>query len=487
MLKRRRPDKPAAVMFFALDLALAALPELGPRTGARAARAAARPGDAAAAQPRGPLPAGLRDRSATRSGCACPRGRRRSPRWPTSAGRSCSPAPTSPAARTRAGSRTCPSTCATHADLVLDGGELPGTPSTVVDLRAYEADGDVVGRARRRHVRRGGRRAARVRAVTTSAFVTGGSGFIGGALVRRLVADGWTVRALARSDASADVVRERGAEPVARRPRRRRRDDRGRRRLPRSPSTAAAHLGDWGNARGLRARQRARARATRWPPRARPACGASSTSAPRPRCSHGEPLVKVDERAPLRFDSPALYSATKARAEEAVIEANSDGLETVVVRPRFVWGLGDTTLLPAMTEMVRAGRFAWIGGGRQRTSTTHVDNVVEGLMLGAAAGRAGRRLLRHRRRAGGLPRLRHPPDRDPGRDAARPLAAGARRQRGRTVGETAWRAPAAPRPPAADAPGRLAVRSGDARSTSHAHAPSSATRRSGPSTMGWRS
>ena len=28
-----------------------------------------------------------------------------------------------------------------HADLVLDGGELPGTPSTVVDLRAYEADG----------------------------------------------------------------------------------------------------------------------------------------------------------------------------------------------------------------------------------------------------------------------------------------------------------------------------------------------------------
>jgi nucleoside-diphosphate-sugar epimerase len=50
--------------------------------------------------------------------------------------------------------------------------------------------------------------------VTTCAFVTGGSGFIGGALVRRLVADGWTVRALARSDTSADAVRERGAEPV---------------------------------------------------------------------------------------------------------------------------------------------------------------------------------------------------------------------------------------------------------------------------------
>jgi nucleoside-diphosphate-sugar epimerase len=103
----------------------------------------------------------------------------------------------------------------------------------------------------------------------------------------------------------------------------------------------------------------------------------------------GDPLVEVDERAPLRFDSPSLYSSTKARAEEAVIEANRDGLETVVVRPRFVWGRGDTTLLPAMVEMVRAGRFAWVGGGRQRTSTTHVDNAVEGLVLAAQRGAPG--------------------------------------------------------------------------------------------------
>ena len=47
-----------------------------------------------------------------------------------------------------------------------------------------------------------------------SAFVTGGSGFIGGRLIRRLVADGWTVRALARSESSAAKVRDAGAEPV---------------------------------------------------------------------------------------------------------------------------------------------------------------------------------------------------------------------------------------------------------------------------------
>src|SRR5919202_2385373 len=47
-----------------------------------------------------------------------------------------------------------------------------------------------------------------------TAFVTGGSGFIGGRLVERLVAEGWGVRALARTEAAAAVVAARGAEPV---------------------------------------------------------------------------------------------------------------------------------------------------------------------------------------------------------------------------------------------------------------------------------
>ncbi len=221
----------------------------------------------------------------------------------------------------------------------------------------------------------------------STAFVTGGSGFIGGALVRRLVADGWIVRALARSEASAEVVRARGAEPV--------RGD-----LDDVSAMAggaagcevafhcAAHLGDWGSRADF---ERGNVAGTR-------NVLAAARQAGVRRFVHvgteavllaGQPLVAVDERAPLRFDSRALYSSTKARAEEAVIEANQNGLQTVVVRPRFVWGRGDTTLLPIMTEMVRSGRFAWIGGGRQRTSTTHVDNVVHGLLLGAERGAPG--------------------------------------------------------------------------------------------------
>jgi nucleoside-diphosphate-sugar epimerase len=103
----------------------------------------------------------------------------------------------------------------------------------------------------------------------------------------------------------------------------------------------------------------------------------------------GDPLVNVDETAPLRPDSKALYPATKAMAEQAVRSASADGFDAVVMRPRLVWGAGDTTLLPEIVGAMKGGKFAWIGGGQHLTSTTHVDNVVEGLILTAQKGRAG--------------------------------------------------------------------------------------------------
>ena len=218
-------------------------------------------------------------------------------------------------------------------------------------------------------------------------FVTGGSGFIGGRLISRLVADGHTVRALARSDKAAAAVEALGAEPV--------RGD-----LSDADSLAAGAAGaevayhcaakaeqsrDWA------AFVRANVDGTRAVVDACRAAGVrrlvhvSSEAA----LMNGQPLVNVDESAPLQPDSRAPYPATKAAAEALVTEANGDGLETVVVRPRFVWGAGDTTLLPVLTEMVRAGKFAWIGGGRHRTDMTHVDNVVAGLVLAAERGKPG--------------------------------------------------------------------------------------------------
>jgi nucleoside-diphosphate-sugar epimerase len=220
-----------------------------------------------------------------------------------------------------------------------------------------------------------------------TAFVTGGSGFIGGRLVQRLVAGGWRVRALARSEGSAAKVAALGAEPV-----RGDLDDQASMRAGAEDADvafhAAAHLGEWGTPADF---ERANVQGTRNAVEASRAAGVRrfvhvGTEA---ALMAGRPLVQVGEDAPLRPDSKALYSATKAQAERVVRDANGDELETVVVRPRLVWGAGDTTILPSLVEAVEKGRFAWIGGGRHRTSTTHVDNVIHGLLLGAERGRPG--------------------------------------------------------------------------------------------------
>jgi len=143
LLKRRPPDKPAAVMFFALDLALAALPELGPRT--RGALDALLPGAVTLLLPnparRFPLACGVGGDGIETLGL-------RVPAWPPALAalgdvswpvlQTSANVAGGPDARRL---EDVPEAIRARADLVLDGGELPGTPSTVVDLRGFERDG----------------------------------------------------------------------------------------------------------------------------------------------------------------------------------------------------------------------------------------------------------------------------------------------------------------------------------------------------------
>src|SRR3954454_13391924 len=213
------------------------------------------------------------------------------------------------------------------------------------------------------------------------AFVTGGSGFIGGRLIQRLRSEGLDVRALARSEEAAEAVAGAGAEAV--------RGDLSSVDAMRTGAQgcdyffhAAAKAEDWGP---LEEFERVNVEGTE------SALAAAADAGVR-RFVHvgteaallaGQPLVNATEAAPLRPDSPVHYSSTKAKAEHAVRDASRDGFETVVVRPRFVWGRGDTTLLPVLVKTFKSGQFRWIDGGQRRTSTTHIDNAVESLCLGA--------------------------------------------------------------------------------------------------------
>jgi L-threonylcarbamoyladenylate synthase len=139
-LKGRVPDKPAAVMFFDLELALSALPELGPRTREAVERLV--PGALTLLLPNparrfplacGPEPDRLGVRVPLLAGELAPLSAVSWPVLQSSANRSGGPDAAHVAdvdEALRAG-----------VDLILDGGELPGTASTVVDLTSYEQDG----------------------------------------------------------------------------------------------------------------------------------------------------------------------------------------------------------------------------------------------------------------------------------------------------------------------------------------------------------
>ncbi len=137
LLKRRSLDKPSAVMFFNVEDAVAAVPELGERTVLAMRRVLPRAVSVLVPNP------------ARRFSLACGADRSmlgiRVPRLPRFAAMR---RPVLQSSANRAGGadpcrlEDVPALLRAAADLVIDGGELPGTPSTVVDLRRYEEEGE---------------------------------------------------------------------------------------------------------------------------------------------------------------------------------------------------------------------------------------------------------------------------------------------------------------------------------------------------------
>ncbi len=218
-------------------------------------------------------------------------------------------------------------------------------------------------------------------------FVTGGSGFIGRRLLQLLSERGDEVFALARSPESASVISDHGAHPVS--------GDLG------NVAAMAEGMRDCrvvfhlaANVRGfapladmlrdnvegtenvLEAMRRADV----------PRLVYVSTEAV---LAGPHPILNADENRPFPRKPVGHYSLTKGMAEKKVLAASSSALSTVVLRPRLVWGPGEKGILPRLVDAVHRRRFRWIDNGRYLTSTCHVDNVCEGMLLAAEKGPSG--------------------------------------------------------------------------------------------------
>ncbi|MCE7873244.1 NAD-dependent epimerase/dehydratase family protein [bacterium CPR1] len=92
----------------------------------------------------------------------------------------------------------------------------------------------------------------------------------------------------------------------------------------------------------------------------------------------GQDHLGADERLgyPRKFLN--FYSQTKAMAEKLVLKANGEhGVLTVALRPHIIWGPGDNHILPRLIARARQGKLVRVGDGSNRVDVTYVDNAVE--------------------------------------------------------------------------------------------------------------
>lgn len=264
-------------------------------------------------------------------------------------------------------------------------------------------------------------------------FVTGGSGFVGKALIKYLIGThGDTVVALCRSQDAEDAVLEvasqaassRGEGPGAedgaqatdqqQQPQRYCSVVRGDLDSEAAMSAGMAgcevvyHLAAWVNLVGQwKDYHRVTVQGTRNALSAARAAGvpaflhvSSFTVLIKERAAE---MLDVAEDASKQVPAWAFYGRAKAMAEDVVLEEAraqaqaqqaqdqaAPSIRAVTVRPGFVWGPEDTSVIPILRDTIAAGTFRWLSPGTQRCVTIFIDNLCYAIRLAAVRGVAGR-------------------------------------------------------------------------------------------------
>ncbi len=217
-------------------------------------------------------------------------------------------------------------------------------------------------------------------------LVTGATGFIGQHLVRRLLAEGRSVRALCRRGSETKLPAELRSElQVAFG------DLTERGSLERATAGAsrvfhcAGEVSDWGPVDRFRD---ANVRGTRWLLEAANAAAVSRFVHLSSFVVFGVPSPReVSDASPYGPASDP-YTATKTEGERTVLAFHADtGLPVSVLRPTVVYGTGSTWLEEPM-RMMRRGAFLLIGGGEGTCHPCYIENLLDAALLVADHPRA---------------------------------------------------------------------------------------------------
>jgi len=199
-------------------------------------------------------------------------------------------------------------------------------------------------------------------------------------MVSRALQHGWRVRALVRSVSAANYLADQGAELVL-----------GELSDPPSLTRAvqgvsllvhcAAKVGDWGpvddyrriNVDGLRVLLDA-SLATGLLRRFVHLSSLGVYAA----CDH----YGTDEGTPPNRAGIDGYTLTKVESEDLVLDyARTKQLPAVVLRPGFIYGPGDRTVIPRLLERLKSGQFAYLGTPDKLMNNVFVENLVDAIEL----------------------------------------------------------------------------------------------------------
>ncbi len=221
-------------------------------------------------------------------------------------------------------------------------------------------------------------------------LVTGGGGFLGGAIVRRLVEHGDEVRTL-----------QRGVYPELDAPRCRVRPGRHRR-------SRRSSIAPWPDATGsftspprsrCGGRESPFASPTSWGPRT--SLHAMRRHGVAPACLHEFaercPRRRQTSKAPtnrcrIRITSRRPIPRPKPKPNDWCSPRMIPICSTMSLRPHLIWGPADTTLVPIIVDRARAGQLRLVGDGSNLIDTVYIDNAVDAHLLAAerlASGFAG--------------------------------------------------------------------------------------------------